>query len=1129
MPSSIEILQNGVSSGVAGFVCEAGGVVAGLSLRMLDDDGEEYPITTKMMQPKHAGVKAAWNGNARLRIAPENGRLALPDIEVVGVIPKPGDLSYEVDVSVGGDPIDALSLTVKLRPAQAAAWKLMLMRPFDGSIVLCDASDLQRKVLGACLVDKYDNLVKITDAQPIISLHYSDPSEADEMGGLNQGMEIPCRKCGDMQLHPNTADLSQLTRKNIEDLYPDSRAHTLFFAMPPDTVVRAPQNTQRVWLKVASSPETEQYEQQTCELKVHAGRPYRILMQSAGLNIDEPTNQASCEVETGSSFRDLVITFQDRAGNLADLPSKSTLSVMDAANVYHMREKNVKNNPFSLKEFKMRDLGMALQAAREASDSVSSGSGSGEEEVVVLKIGMKYNADNKETVECIPAELRCTLIKTNSVEGILLDLLEPDHPVGIEAVMDINEEPAELCREVVVGQPFPTFTVKTLTQDSVKYLPDADAYRISIKRSEKRRGQKKKSKTKTPLLRSADFYADGVGDNETACMRFSCVEGFEVNQQPGEYTVEVKYVENRPAFSGLVNKAEAVFVVDVHAGPCSHLRSKPDVSAMSWSAAMSGEIEMRTIVKDLCIYPQDMYGNATEVPEELQTALVCELVREGRPPDLGMPALEDAEDSGALHAQWNALHGYFEFKRIALEENMREGEGTIDMVFRFDVAAAAAAGVPAWPQLKAKFSFISSTQDAQKVRELQEKLREKEVEHREKNSERARAEAAYDKELKELKATMTESDQVRKDLQVLVKSRTAHMRNDDLYKRVTKGDVATKLIEVTAQIAAAQAEASGSSVRAAVKPDSLASLRTLGNDAIGFVVDLAQVDDVRVARMISWAMERKMDVCVFKRRGENSNAAYQRNIKTWSLNEIGGVFTITNQGRRTETQKEAGKLPEGGGGLKPITWNMGGPVPGKPRYMINELRLSPGREGLRDSVFWVGLRDALLFDTMVSANKYRDYVVTQLKGRPPNIYALDTGERVLSDGIRDPRKGQGKLPDNLRFVFGQPPPSGAGNTDALEKTRDVLSIVQERLHTRDKAYEDVTRAKKDQDAMEILLREIEDLYGKLEELGVASPHSSQTLATSASQAQRDGRGPTQPQKRFSHADGASSSSKRARA
>jgi hypothetical protein len=94
------------------------------------------------------------------------------------------------------------------------------------------------------------------------------------------------------------------------------------------------------------------------------------------------------------------------------------------------------------------------------------------------------------------------------------------------------------------------------------------------------------------------------------------------------------------------------------------------------------------------------------------------------------------------------------------------------------------------------------------------------------------------------------------------------------------------------------------------------------------------------------------------------------------------------------------------------------------------LKLTQENEELRDTLFHSIFRGTLVFDDIRSAVDYKKSLIAQQKGPPP-IFTME-GDKLTADGMMNPKKGQGKLPDRLEYIFGQQRPDSSEEFKRLE-------------------------------------------------------------------------------------------------
>jgi len=230
-------------------------------------------------------------------------------------------------------------------------------------------------------------------------------------------------------------------------------------------------------------------------------------------------------------------------------------------------------------------------------------------------------------------------------------------------------------------------------------------------------------------------------------------------------------------------------------------------------------------------------------------------------------------------------------------------------------------------------------------------------------------------------------------------------------------------------------------------PDVPNPLVVSGKPSVGLVVDLAFVDNLVEARILSWAAGTYIDALVVDTSAV-STELYKKGVKVWALDQIVPfkVRDAASNGDRPRNAEELAKkalpLEEPHMGFNADRSRVR--PSGNPRYMVNLIQLNSEYEHLRDSVFFAVFGRSLLFDDMESASEYRTFLVR--KGAyPPPIFSL-SGEKFLSQGVLDPKAG--KIPKELQFVFGEQDPTRSADYHTLQleadMVQDLLQLVAQR-------------------------------------------------------------------------------------
>lgn len=220
-------------------------------------------------------------------------------------------------------------------------------------------------------------------------------------------------------------------------------------------------------------------------------------------------------------------------------------------------------------------------------------------------------------------------------------------------------------------------------------------------------------------------------------------------------------------------------------------------------------------------------------------------------------------------------------------------------------------------------------------------------------------------------------------------------------------------------------------VRSAVK-SSKALRHRLPEDAVGYVVDLAYVEDKRDAQVLSWAAGTWMDTVIVHREAVAIDLYRRQQRRAWAF-ETAGNFN--NSGGNHNRQK---CLPL----LERFSHEMGG----RPRFMIDVLQFDSCREELRMTLFSHIYQNIILIDTLEHAMDFRREWLRTTNQRAPTIYTLQ-GDRVPASGLLDPTS---KLPSDLQTVFGSQDPKDIFSAHArdkilfeIERCKNILSELTE--------------------------------------------------------------------------------------
>ena len=1050
----------------------AGQTIDGLTMCLLDGNDDVLDITETLVGSRGCTFNIGWPNitPTTQHIELDNGRIKLPPIRIPEKITVDGIISYEYSIVIRGNhQVPASSLRIKVIPEEPRAWKFVRLASFNNTLVPCDARDIAHRILGACVVDKFDNIVPTEeDWASTITYFANDPEGDGDAENANCGKPLDVELIDGVNMRGNIHYYGDMTR---DQALQGMRSHDndSFNALGDDNIFRLDDFTKSVWLKVAGIGTAARFTEETLELSVVAGPPSAVLISSQRYALEKVTD-GTISVTTDNNMSDFVVYLEDAAGNPAQTISdnKSVFTVRDSFDNVYLESTNVvglRSNEHGLKRFKVEGVKRALQTSLSSSQAVAAISGA--DQSFEVTFNLEYSHHGK-IVQCSPARLKCSFMRTNVVEAIRIGSAKDNQSSTIEQerVLDMDENESH---EIFLGDPLPTLDVTALTQDGVPFIPDPSSYTIAVRAGKS-------------LIKKV--YLVGVVNAEKGGVRFRPKQPYDENFDlaSGSYTISVVYKEARENFLYRKKNVTTSMSLLVKRGEMASLAIRPDLIEMNQSSGLkqvSGIIESSVTVE-----PRDRRGFCADTTSFDELRMRCTVRREGAQSshtqsDPCALQLKGADGDGYVWGQWRPRpisSAHWAFGTLELDTSSVEDSSSGAYILEFSFPDRPE------PRLTIPFNFTSSEERATLSHFLRGELHEviEELRHIRQTLEAANADA--DQNILDIRTIMQKPSmsEIRHDLKV----HNPKNINSMSVSAVTaiRSNLKKDIIALSGRVTAARPEVIDVPH---ILHSALLPIQNFGDDALGFVVQLATVEDERDARIISWCMQRFMHCLVFKERGANSEKAFNKDFAVWSLNDI-----VPFQG----------KLDTGGTlklGVLPVIRNI--PEEKKPRYMVNALTLSPSHEYLRKSIFWEALRDAILVDTNAHLNTIRDHLVKR-NARVPNMYSRE-GVCVRSSGVRDPRGG--KLPSSLRYVFG-------GNTNP-EDSRDLrekcelvadLGEVGDLLEKRVELQAAVRAAAQEEDAKGKALRKKEaEIRKKISDAGFGSQSqlsdTSQTLSPSA--------------------------------
>jgi hypothetical protein len=554
----------------------------------------------------------------------------------------------------------------------------------------------------------------------------------------------------------------------------------------------------------------------------------------------------------------------------------------------------------------------------------------------------------------------------------------------------------------------------------------------------------------------------------------------------GRYKIALAFKESR---QGIVSSfpqerrdimSEVRHDVDLTVSPgsaCDMCLSAPSLKSLAHAVASNAKdasSTRRNVAKKIELLPQDRFENNTVWPEGM--VVTCHLERRNINSSSSssteisstLPVLVGSDGDGRLFATMSADRTTATFSSLDLVQEEGQGEGTITIVFRArsigDTGETEMEDDAGHRQFhcEATFNFVTDEGRIRAVNEILAQLTplEQEVEN-------------YNREVRENTSNLAKA---KNDLTLVLKNANRQSvclcaDDDDLTCNTVSQLVANLRHDLGRLMTNPENRTTERRAPVKKKEISAASLVRLGDKVLGMVVDLATVNTYTDAFLLSWAAKGYMDVFVCTD-DETGKAIYAENFRSWPINMITKFAIVTANGRRQRTNAEMAsrKLP-----LTTLSLDRG-----NPEYMVNMLHLSPEHEHLRDNVFWNIYKQTVVVDTMDDAIALRKIMVA--KNTSSAIFTR-RGERLGFDGVMDPGKDS-KLPKELPFVYGGPPPQKSGEVVAIEQDLATLGAATELI----KMKEALTRKNAELQALAAERREdevkIEDLKRQLGEFGL---------------------------------------------
>lgn len=715
---------------------------------------------------------------------------------------------------------------------------------------------------------------------------------------------------------------------------------------------------------------------------VVAGTPCKLLLSSNALRIPDPSERHVVQVAHFTQFDDITLLLVDSTGvpaSLADLQDISLKVSKDGEQVaYRPEQLSAAKCCFALTP----DL-KTLFARSESDMEVE------EERSAVLRFSVSFRM--KGELHRLPdVLLTCRAVRCDDVTEIKVDfLMQPSQQGGLA----VGRESSKYTMQLVAGTAFPDLQLTAVTDNGAPLKHCLKDFKFKFKAADNKK------------LQFADIFTSTLteGDAELLVVPNESAHAESLRHRAGESELRITYYEGRSEYADLPKDLKEhslrLRIAVVAAEPAKLFAASGEELENSVVTNASNDA-LRSILKKLKMELHDAFGNVCELDDDAN--LFCEVCSSGE-----KPVLEGADGNGRLSAVRKAHR--FEFDRITVAKETRCPTGSYCLRFVFSSSML---------QLEhtIDFQYASQEQFSTEKSNLVNELRRLKADHSRYNelNERAKQLKKHRREqLEQVSSAVRESVDDLDALRSLRSNRLSQLGH--LQRRCTAPRAANK--------------------RAAPDPVLVAS-----SGGLGMVVDLAFVNDVNEARILSFHAHKYMDAWVVPT-ATVSQQLFAKGVKAWALDLV-KPFVMTTRSNtaatreRTTEEREAGMLP-----LPAVTIGKEA-APGNPQYMVNLLKLDEDNEHLRDSIFFSIFNTSILFDTMAHATQYRKYRIEQ-KLTCAVLYSRK-GERLDSNGLLDPRD---RLPERQDYVFGEQPMHStreyAQELQQTERERDALEAIIE--------------------------------------------------------------------------------------
>jgi len=923
--TSLQVLQNGNPIPVP-FVVEAGSIISGLSLILVDDRNQPVEITASMFA-NSSFISESWNAKRKTLRGPKAAKPALTDILIEEKIPHrdKGRIDFNVDISISDIPTLSFDFSVTVVPSSPTKWKIFTDN-IDMGIIAGDPHDLSQKIRLLSLVDNFDNLlsVKDNDTAPMFAVgirgnnsrkrvlkmsghleskskrheeqeNDSDHSDHDEEGEFDSNyISLPLIKAGYSLSASRFLEPSAFTDDKEENsivVYVVDIARMIaensFNCLVPETVPS--------FISFRLSDEFDAFEAETKTVGLVGGLPSKVLVkvEKNDLYADDYTRPIEILTFERVPVRIEVCDKNNFSSMLSNVKSAKLVAVARFClegrtfETLCLPKKKISHPEVPVEISIPTIIEKLLLAINQHVDAEDPGEGSSSrKDVNIDQVAVSFS------FSFITGE------KNNLVETNLDDTVITFSVIKTKRIIDIDtfivpaesqmSESAEVLKsyEACVLDGFPVVNILPRSENGIQadISLDSLSYSLSVLIKDPKSTKKVKKS-----LTFEDYFDAAISDSATLIAlkpRFDAVENISV----GTFLLTVTYTERRPDVLAMLPESDKTvsteLKITLNPGPPAeiYIDEKSLEKFNNLTVSNSSMASCRKIMDGIAVHLLDSRRNkASLTPEFTGNYRVACRISE-KPPSLSqasrenrvdvLPQLHGASAKGILLSDpFDIAKGHFYFPKLELLPSVGSGEGQLKLdfiiVFVNDESVASNINVE---DRSIVFYFTSDESKALRKQSIREKLAP--LQDAIKN---------YDREIQGQKLGMRE---IREEIKKLLLNATSAqlLIFKDEPDRFTQSECRRIQPEIERQLE--DMHRAASAPRAAAKRANFPNLAALeGFDTLGLVTDLGFVSDYKQAFILSWAAGSYMDTLVVQD-SKTAMKLYEKNIKVWALSDV---------------------------------------------------------------------------------------------------------------------------------------------------------------------------------------------------------------------------------------------------